>query len=41
MLVENFTKIHWEVGKYYRIYADAYSLYDNMPWLRGRFAYEN
>ncbi len=39
VLVENFTKIRWEVGKYYRIYADAASSYNSMPWLNARYTY--
>ena len=39
VLVENFTKIRWEVGKYYRIYADAASTYNSMPWLNARYTY--
>ncbi len=39
VLVENFTKIHWEVGKYYRIFADAASSYNSMPWLNARYTY--
>ena len=39
VLVENFTKIRWEVGKYYRIYADAASSYSSMPWLNARYTY--
>ena len=39
VLLENFTKIHWEVGKYYRIYADAVSTYSSMPWLNARYTY--
>ena len=39
VLLENFTKIHWEVGKYYRIYADAASTYNSMPWLNARYTY--
>ncbi|MCR5566593.1 MAG: hypothetical protein K6F61_07055 [Clostridiales bacterium] len=39
VLVENFTKMHWEVGKYYRIYADAASSYNSMPWLNARYSY--
>ncbi len=39
VLVENCTRnTIWKVGEYYRIYGDAYSLYDNMPWLCGRFS---
>ncbi len=39
VLVENFTKIRWEVGKYYRIYADVTSSYSSMPWLNARYTY--
>ena len=39
VLVENFTNIHWEVGKYYRIYADAASSFSSMPWLYARYTY--
>ena len=39
VMVENFTKIHWEVGKYYRIYADVVSTYSSMPWLNARYTY--
>ncbi len=39
VLVENFTKIRWEVGKYYRIYADVVSTYSSMPWLNARYTY--
>ena len=39
VLVENKTKIKWEPGKYYRIYADAYSTYNSMPWLIARYTY--
>ena len=39
VLVENYTKIHWEVGTYYRIYADAHSSYNSMPWLNARYTY--
>lgn len=39
VLVENFSNIHWEVGKYYRIYADAASSYSSMPWLYARYTY--
>ena len=39
VMVENFTKIHWEVGKYYRIFADVVSTYSSMPWLNARYTY--
>ena len=39
VVVENFTKTKWEVGKYYRIYADAASTYGGMPLLNARYTY--
>ena len=39
VLVENYTKTKLEVGKYYRIYADANSTYNGMPYLNGRYTY--
>ena len=41
VLLENKTKTKWEVGKYYRIYADAYSTFNSMPWLIARYTYKN
>ena len=41
VLVENYTKTKWKVGEYYRIYGDAYGLYNNMPWLAARYTYTN
>ena len=38
--VQNFTKKVWEVGKYYRIYADAASSYNTMPLLYARYTYD-
>ena len=41
VMLENKSNIKkWEVGKYYRIYADAYSTYNSMPYLIARYAYE-
>lgn len=40
VLLENFTKTEWEVGKYYRIYADAYGTYNGMPRLAARYTYD-
>lgn len=40
VLVQNYTKTKWEVGQYYRIYADANSTYNSMPWLNARYTYE-
>ena len=39
VLLENSTKTLWEVGKKYRIYADAFGLYDTMPRLTARYTY--
>ena len=39
VLVENYTKTKWEVGKYYRLYADANSTYNGMPFLNARYTY--
>ena len=39
VLVQNYTKITWKVGSYYRIYADAFSTYNSMPWLNARYTY--
>lgn len=41
VLVENYTKTTWQVGTYYRIYADANGTYDSMPRLNARFTYFN
>ena len=40
VLIQNYTKTHLEVGTYYRIYADAFSTYNSMPWLNGRYCYK-
>ncbi len=39
VLVQNYSKTTWEVGQYYRLYADAYSSYNGMPWLNARYTY--
>lgn len=39
VLLQNYTKTTWKVGQYYRIYADAYGTYNNMPWLNARYTY--
>ena len=39
VLVKNYTKTKWEVGQYYRLYADAYSTYNSMPSLNARYTY--
>ena len=40
VVLENYSKTKWEVGKYYRIYADAASTYGGMPLLNARYTYE-
>ena len=39
VVLENYSKTTWEKGVYYRIYADVYGNYSNMPWLYARFTY--
>ena len=39
VLVQNYSRTVWEVGRYYRLYADAYSSYNSMPWLNARYTY--
>ena len=40
VLVQNYSRTVWEVGQYYRLFADAYSSYNSMPWLNARYTYE-
>ena len=40
VVVENFTKTKWEVGKYYRLFADASEIYNGMPYLNARYTYK-
>ncbi len=39
ILIENQTKTTWKLGEYYKIYCDAYSTYNGMPWLIARYTY--
>ncbi len=39
--LENSSKTTWKLNTYYRIYGDAFGLYDNMPSLRVRYTYTN
>ena len=39
VLLENSTKTQWEVGTYYRIYGDAFGMYDNIPRITARYTY--
>ncbi len=38
--IENSSKMSWTEGKYYRVYADAYGMYDSIPWLIVRYTYD-
>lgn len=39
VLVENFSKTTWELGEFYRLYADANGTYSSMPRLSARYTY--
>ncbi len=39
VMIENSSKTTWEVGEKYRIYGEAYGLYDTMPRLTVRYTY--
>ncbi|MBO4377390.1 MAG: hypothetical protein J5889_00410, partial [Clostridia bacterium] len=39
VLLENMSTDTWEVGKRYRVYADAYGIYDGKPRLVARYTY--
>ncbi|MBE5786064.1 MAG: zinc ribbon domain-containing protein [Clostridiales bacterium] len=39
VLIRNYTNDTWSVGQRYRIFADAYSVYNGAPWLNGRYSY--
>ena len=39
VLLENMSRDTWEVGKRYRVYADAYGVYDGKPRLVARYTY--
>ena len=39
VMVENQTKTTWELGKRYRIYGDAYGMYNGIPRLIARYTY--
>lgn len=38
--IENASKTTWELGNRYRLYADAFGMYDSKPWLIARYTYE-
>ena len=37
--VENSSRTTWVEGEWYRLYADAYGMYDSKPWLVVRYTY--
>ena len=39
VMVENQTKTQWTLGERYRIYADAYGMYNSIPRLVARYTY--
>ena len=39
VMIENSSKTTWTVGTRYRIYGDAYGMYDTMPRLTVRYTY--
>lgn len=39
LLLTNNTYDTWMVGSVYRVFADAYGLYDGAPWLNARYSY--
>ena len=39
VLIENLSTDTWKVGQRYRIFADAYGVYNGMPRLVGRYTY--
>ena len=39
VLIENMSSDTWVVGERYRVYADAYGVYDGKPRLIGRYTY--
>ena len=39
VLITNYSNDTWVLGKQYRIFGDAYGLYNGSPWLSGRYTY--
>ena len=39
--IENQTDAEWIAGEYYRVYADAYGMYSQVPWLVVRYTYSH
>ena len=40
VMLENSTRTTWEVGSSYKIFADAFGMYDAMPRLVARYTYK-
>ena len=40
VLITNYSSDTWVVGGKYRIFGDAYGLYNGAPWLSGRYTYK-
>ena len=39
VLLRNYTYDNWIVGQRYKIFGDAYGIYNGAPWLNGRYSY--
>ena len=39
VMLENLSSDTWEAGQRYRVYGDAYGVYNGMPRLIGRYTY--
>jgi len=39
VLLRNHTNDTWQVGDKYKVFADAFSVYDGAPWLNARYSY--
>ncbi len=39
LLLTNNTYDTWQIGSLYRVFGDAYGLYDGAPWLNARYSY--
>ncbi len=40
LLLTNNTYDTWQIGSVYRVFGDAYGLYNGAPWLSGRYTYK-
>ncbi len=39
ILVTNYSYDTWKVGSVYKLFGDAYGIYNGTPWLNGRYSY--